>query len=554
MRLIHCLYRYNTLNVALLQAPGNNFYGVTMSIKNDVAADIAAEKSLYAHNMLESVGSCSGIDVVDAISHGDAGYIYLMVLLGKGHYLYDPVDKHWYRWGEHCWLRDLNESVYNELPKKLGKVLKEARGKAEQLSEGNYKSARIASIDAALKRLLSIDTTNKFVTNTIKGRSISELDEFDNSSELAGLGINGTEWDANRHLLGFINGVLDLKTGEFRPGKPEDYLNALIPHEWKGWNTPAPNFEKYLSTSLPKDITHPELGGDTEVIGCLQRCIGHTFGGELKEHMLVVLSGQRGRNGKTTLFEALKYAFGDQYVTAAQSSLLTKSTFARSSSAPSPDLMNLRGARIAYASEVRKGAEMDCEQVKHITGGDTITARPLYGQNVSFKPTHQLFLLANDIPQIAYDDLAMWYRLRIFEFPLSYVDTPTELYERKADKELMSRLQQEASGIIAWVLMGYRDYCKQGINPPESVKASVREFQKKNDVIGLFIQETLVRGEDSTIQATKLYGAYKKWAREANVPEIMSSTRFGEQMADRISKKKTASGMVYTGYRLAAQN
>ena len=522
-----------------------------MNIIEEVAAGIAAENSFNGHKMSESVDSCADVDVVDAISRGDAGYISLMVRLGRGRFLYDPIDRHWYRWGEHCWILDRNESVYNELPIKLGGLLKKARSKAEQLPEGNYKASRLTAIDAASKRLLSVDTTNKFVSNSIKGRAISDIADADKFSELAGLGINGTEWDANRHLLGFTNGVLDLRTGEFRSGRPEDYLNTLIPHEWKGWNEPAPNFDSYLATSLPKDIARPESGGNTEVISCLQRCIGHVFGGSLREHMLVVLSGKKGRNGKTTLFEALKYAFGDQYVTAAQSALLTKSTFSRSSSAPSPDLMCLRGARIVYASEVKKGAEMDCEQVKHITGGDTITARPLYGQNVSFKPTHQLFLLANDIPQIAYDDIAMWYRLRIFEFPLSYVDDPTESYERKADKDLMAKLQQEASGIIAWVLRGYKDYCKQGINPPESVKASVRDFQKKNDVIGLFIQEALVREEKSTIQASKLYGAYKKWAKEANISEIMSSTRFGEQIADRIKKKNTGNCRLYVGYRLA---
>ena len=194
---------------------------------------------------------------------------------------------------------------------------------------------------------------------------------------------------------------------------------------------------------------------------------------------------------------------------------------------------------------------MDCEQVKHLTGGDSITARPCYGHNITFPPTHQLFLITNDIPLIAYDDMAMWYRLRIFEFPLSFVDTPTMPFERKADKDLMNKLKQEAPGIIAWVIRGYMDYLNQGIKPPKSVMASVREFQLENDTIRLFISEALVPDSKESIPARNLYMAYLKWTKDIGITNRLNQKKFGEEVVKHIKRVDQASGRVYKGYKLA---
>ena len=52
------------------------------------------------------------------------------------------------------------------------------------------------------------------------------------------LGITGDEWDLDPYLLACKNGVIDLKTGGFRPGKPEDYIKTFAPAEWKGLEFP----------------------------------------------------------------------------------------------------------------------------------------------------------------------------------------------------------------------------------------------------------------------------------------------------------------------------
>ena len=475
-------------------------------LREKIQNDISKEESYLAR------GTKIDLDyIISLLKNGDAGLIALIVILFFPLYLYDCSSGTWYRFDKHCWKEDRNKSIYKVAPKKLKDFLEEKLLEIKKLNNDDPRKDSIKLFEDALNKLKPVSYRNKLIDNCISG------DRYAESDLVRGLGITGEEWDIKSYLLAFTNGVLDLRIGEFRDGKPTDYLNSYIPHKWKGFNEPAPNFIHFLNTSLPKNADDSESCGDSEVINCLQRCIGHPFGGSLKDHIMVILAGKNGRNGKTTLMEILRYCFGDSYVYSASSSLLTKQSFTRSSASPSPDLMALRGKRIVFASEAEKGSKMDCEQVKHLTGGDSITARPCYGNNITFPPTHQLFLITNDIPLIAYDDMAMWYRLRIFEFPLSFVDTPTMSFERKADKDLMNKLKQEAPGIIAWVIRGYMDYLNQGIKPPKSVMASVREFQLENDTIRLFISEALVPDSKESIPARTLYMAYLKWTKDIGI-------------------------------------
>lgn len=521
------------------------------SIVEAVAKGIMDEQRKYS--LSNSEVDLPQNEIFKYLAQGERGLTKLLVQAGKDKFVSDSASKKWYFWDDNSWSEDRTQSVYRMLPEILVKSLRKLDKQISGIENKEDKKTKEEVLKTALKKLDNIDSANRLVNAAAKGHYCPNKESSDT---VEGLGLEGDEWDRHPYLIGFPNGVLDMRTGGFRLGQPQDFIKDTIPFEWRGWEEQAPTFSKFLESVLPKDPNKPELGGDKEVIACLQRCLGHSFRGCIKEHKLVILAGEKGRNGKTTLMEAIKSSLGDGYVYAANSGLLTEQSFTRSSSAPSPDKMALRNKRIVYASEVKRGATMDCEQVKHLTGGDSITARNCFDRHdVTFEPTQQLVLIANDIPQIAYDDAAMWYRLLIFKFQLSFVDDPKESYERKADPELLEKLKKETSGIITWVLKGCMEYKRQGINPPESVKASVREFQIKNDVLGLFISEALIKDQNASIAASALYAAYKRWALDSGFPQkdIMTSTSFGTKIKERIARDKAKGSMVYKGYRLPKQ-
>lgn len=67
-------------------------------------------------------------------------------------------------------------------------------------------------------------------------------------------------------------------------------------------------------------------------------------------------------------------------------------TFMKKTSEQSNDLARLKGTRLVTTTEVEQGKALSESLIKQITGGDEITARFLYGEFFSFKPTFKILL------------------------------------------------------------------------------------------------------------------------------------------------------------------
>ena len=62
------------------------------------------------------------------------------------------------------------------------------------------------------------------------------------------------------------------------------------------------------------------LGGKAETIDFLQRAVGYSLTGDIREHCLFLLFGT-GRNGKSTFMETLSAALGDYALTTSTDTL-----------------------------------------------------------------------------------------------------------------------------------------------------------------------------------------------------------------------------------------
>src|SRR5262249_18720484 len=74
------------------------------------------------------------------------------------------------------------------------------------------------------------------------------------------LGITGDEWDLDPWLLALSNGIVDLRTGAFRPGRPEDYIRITAPTQWRGLNEPSPRFNEFIKEIFSDQKESSELG------------------------------------------------------------------------------------------------------------------------------------------------------------------------------------------------------------------------------------------------------------------------------------------------------
>ncbi|MFH1885421.1 MAG: phage/plasmid primase, P4 family [Pseudomonadota bacterium] len=354
------------------------------------------------------------------------------------------------------------------------------------------------------------------------------------------LGVTGEKWDSDPWLLGVANGVLDLRTGELRPGRPEYFIRTASPVEWKGREAKAPTWEKFLQSTF---------AGDSDLIFYLQRLFGYGLTGLIVEHVMIILWGL-GRNGKGTLIEVIGVVLG-LLAGPIQAELLLEQGRSRSSAGASPDILGLRGKRIVWASETDEGRRLNAGRVKWLTGGDTLTARGLYAKReVTFQPSHLLCLLTNHKPMVDADDFALWQRLHLIPFNVRFVDNPEAANEAPRDPDLKAKLLAEAPGILAWLVAGCLDWQKDGLGvPPAAVAGATNEYRENEDLLNHFIEDECQIGQEIQAQAGHLYEAYKTWAVSGGLRPV-SHIKFSEQMGRKFEPRITRNRKFFLGVGL----
>jgi putative DNA primase/helicase len=165
------------------------------------------------------------------------------------------------------------------------------------------------------------------------------------------------QWDVDQWILNTPSGIVDLKTGQLRPHRQDDYatkITAVAP------GATCPQFLEFLAT-----ITNCSA----DLIDYIQRAFGYALTGDTREHALFFFHGT-GANGKSVLVSTFSGILGSYHKTA------PIETFVASNIASHPtDLAGLMGARLVTAVETEEGRRWAESKIKSLTGGDQISAR-----------------------------------------------------------------------------------------------------------------------------------------------------------------------------------
>ena len=201
--------------------------------------------------------------------------------------------------------------------------------------------------------------------------------------------------DGNHMLLGCPNGIVDLTTGQCRPGRREDLVTKCIGIPYDA-NADCPRFLTFLDEIFD---------GDAELTGFIRRAFGYTLTGQTGEQVMFILHGT-GANGKSVLVETLKTVMGKYANT---TPFITFAEKNRSDS--TNDLAALAGARMVVASESEETAGLNESRIKRLTGGDEVAARFLYNEFFGYVPTFKIWLSLNHKPRVTGTDEGIWRRL-----------------------------------------------------------------------------------------------------------------------------------------------
>lgn len=454
---------------------------------------------------------------------GEVGDARLFIRIFKNKYCYDHAAGQWQRYIDHYWHHDELNHVLKDLDALIDIYSKQASGQGWK----KVKATRDGS-ETAAKQAAAIENIFLKKISLLQKRAYRrDIIEFSAAGD-GSLGITGREWDSNPYLIACPNGVVDLNTGGFRDGRPEDYIKTPCPTPWKSLNEPAPEWEKFLKETFD---------GDKKLIEYNQRLMGYSSSGLREERVTPICFGI-GWNGKGTQFEVLGHTLGE-LAGPVPAELLVKEgkNNTKSAGAPSPEIMMLRGKRLVWASETNQGGRIDSGKLKWLSGGDTMVGRDPYGKRmVHFPPTHTLFLMTNYKPKANSDDFALWGRIHLIPFELSFVDNPAPgTNQRQRDKHLLEKLKKEASGILAWIVRGHFAWKKEGLNPPAKVLSATEEYRQEQDSVRGFIAANCIIGPDAQVKAGDFQKAYKVWCEESGIRPEWGNT-VGQRMAERFEK------------------
>jgi P4 family phage/plasmid primase-like protien len=419
--------------------------------------------------------------------------------LRHGHELMYTADtKSWYRFDANVWQKESSDVRIVELARL---IVADLPAEAASLVDPERH-------DEALKEIKQLQRVN--VARCAVAGLAGEHGIVSESEEL----------DTHPELLCVANGMVDLRTGALLPADPHAKLTMATRCDYKP-EAKAPVFVETVRDALR---------GNQEHVDFLQRLLGYALMADPKERVLVVPLGG-GKNAKSTIFNAIQKVMADHVATMGSETIAAvHNSFSADSAAPREDLLRLRGTRMIFASEIRRGTVFVDNTVKTLAGGgDIITARGLREKFIEFKPTCVVIAPTNVLPIVREDDPAVWDRLVLVPFLARF-----ELKDGgiAPDVDRPAKLQAEQEGILAWLVQGALAYQAQGLAIPASIEALKTHSRNGVSPISMFLEDYCVIEPDALESTDALFAAWRLSAMEQG-EKFTAGTKigFGRTMA-----------------------
>ena len=363
------------------------------------------------------------------------------------------------------------------------------------------------------------------LSETIK--KFETLGKVNNMAKLATPALAHSINDLNQNpmLLAVASTYIDLETGKPIPPDP-NHLMSISSGVQYDKEADCPVFKKFMATIFE---------GNEDIISFVQKTVGYSLTGRGDEQCMFILNGG-GANGKSTLTNIIGKLLGGYARTAASHTLM-----ANTRAGVGDDLMHLVGARFINVSETDRGQALAEAKIKRITGGDTITARALYGTYGTFKLDGKIWLATNNLPQIQSRDHGIFRRLRVIPFNKKFAP-------EDQDKTLPNKLEAELSGILNWTLEGCRQWQAEGLNPPQIILDQLDEYQQDMDSVGNYVAEKLDLQPEGKLQSSVLFSNYKEWCQSTGyAAEDDQGFKNALLRINGVSHKKRRDGRYYEG-------
>jgi len=485
----------------------------------------SVRKSIEAGNSISEATSLTNIDVpqdTDALDERDGAVEGGRSLsdVGNGRRLVDSFGAGaryttglgWFVWKNGYWKPDREDLEISELAKRIAPIVS---------SEGTGLSE---TERAKITNWANLSRGNSRIRNAI-----------DSAKSDPRVAVEVDEWDKDPNLLGVLNGVINLKTGDLYKGRPDLHITRRAPVTYtKGHRNVR--WEKFLD-----EATH----GDKEYQEWLQKAAGYTLSGSNMYDIMFLVYGPSG-TGKNTFVEALVKCLGtNEYAWPLDSSILAQGD----GTSNSTDLYHwaqLRGRRMVWVDELPESERIKENAVKKLTGSSEISARSPGEQPFTFQSQAKLWISTNNRPIITDD--AMWRRIR----PIPFDFRPLEL--DPGLKEYIFDPEGGLPAVLSWAVEGaiklFNSTEKDALGWCKRVRDAAEIYRQNEDRIGLFLGEETEKIDSEEVHVKSLFNRYRNWTMDRG-ERPMGTLTFQRKLGDRgLTINGSGSRAVIPGYRL----
>lgn len=421
----------------------------------------------------------------------------------KNNIKYSYIRKKWFYWTGKVWavdntgeIKKLADDIVNDIKKEAFEERDET--KQDEMLRWANRSASSKGKDAMVKE----------------------------TQHLEGIPVLPDEMDCFTDYINVQNGIVNLRNGELLPHDSNFLMTKISYAEYDNSGKKPELWLKFLD-----DVTK----GDKDLQNYLQKCVGYSLSGSIREQCAFFLYGI-GNNGKSTFLDTIADLMGSYAANTQPETIMLKKN---GDGGVNSDIARLKSARFVTSEEPTEGVRLNEGLVKQLTGGGKITCRFLYGDEFEYIPEFKIWIGTNHKPVIRGTDVGIWRRIRLIPFE---VNIPKE----KVDKSLKYKLRKEMPQIMAWAVEGCLKWQKEGLELPNCVKDAIKEYKSEMDVLATFCDNCIQVDYDTNekVLASNLFAVYSNWAKTNNEFE-MTSRKFFIEIGKKLPEKIRQSDGIY---------
>lgn len=290
-----------------------------------------------------------------------------------------------YIFRDNRWHRDNTNMIHRLIGSKLHKTVHKAID-TKYPSNRDYKEFN--RLVKSIGRMRNTSSRNAIISSVLNYTTIKQ-DIF----------------DLNPDLIGFDNGVYDLKTGSFRTARFDDYVSYTTGYDYSETNDTDRKFVmEFINKILPDEATRDYL---------LEYLSTGLYGKQIQHFFL--LEGT-GANGKDVLMQFYKMVLGkDYYYTGHLSSLTTEKK-----SDLDVSMTNMGKKRFVVFNEPSRKTAILGSELKRLTGTNEVNARGCYSDKSTVNLVNTTAMPCNGGPPIPGADKAVRRRVRMIPFKSTF--------------------------------------------------------------------------------------------------------------------------------------